>query len=239
MTRMSKKKSERFFAEEAAKHLGKSWDLGADRERPDFIITEGTEKFGLEVSEVFAGRTGRSGSIRKLAESENQRAINSLRKKYETSVDTPLRVQLVGTLSAGNIESILLRLIAEDFPSKPIQHHIVIDTDNGLRAHVTKALRSDWFSVNDRVGWVTHAPNNEIANAIKAKSSDLSEYRAAAGDDVRLLLVANRFNNSGKLLLEQPTAFDLNGFRMVYFFSYPENVVILENIDSADRNCCG
>lgn len=50
MTRSAQKKKERFFAEESARHFGRAWDLGIDREHPDFVVTEGKEQFGLEVS---------------------------------------------------------------------------------------------------------------------------------------------------------------------------------------------
>lgn len=41
MTKSVQKRRERFFAEEAARLLGRAWDLGIDREHPDFVVTEG------------------------------------------------------------------------------------------------------------------------------------------------------------------------------------------------------
>jgi len=55
MTRQSKKMRERFFVEEAARFLGRKWVLGADREHPDFLVTDGAEQFGVEVSEILRG----------------------------------------------------------------------------------------------------------------------------------------------------------------------------------------
>ena len=49
MTRPTQKRRERFFVEEAAKLLGKTWILAEDREHPDFIVTEGEQRLGLEV----------------------------------------------------------------------------------------------------------------------------------------------------------------------------------------------
>jgi len=63
MTRPVQKKRERFFAEEAARSLGKSWSLSEDREHPDFIVTEGDQSFGLEVRQIFMGALSRSPSI--------------------------------------------------------------------------------------------------------------------------------------------------------------------------------
>ena len=56
MTREAQKRRERFFVEETAKLLGKTWDLGQDREHPDFVIRDEAQRFGLEVCEVFMGR---------------------------------------------------------------------------------------------------------------------------------------------------------------------------------------
>jgi hypothetical protein len=62
MTKSVQKKRERFFAEEAARLLGEAWDLGADREHPDFLVTEGSKKFGLEITQLFVGPQGGDGS---------------------------------------------------------------------------------------------------------------------------------------------------------------------------------
>lgn len=58
----------------------------------------------------------------------------------------------------------------------------------------------------------------------------MTRYREAAGSDIRLLLVADRILNSGKLLLEERGAYDFHGFRAVYFFPYPEAAIILDAV---------
>jgi hypothetical protein len=77
-------------------------------------------------------------------------------------------------------------------------------------------------------------PQNIIANAIEKKSKELTRYKGAAGLDMRLLPVADRVLNSGKLLLEERTVFGFLGFQVVYFFPYPESAVILDNAASGD-----
>jgi hypothetical protein len=72
-----KKKRERFFAEEAAKLMSKGWSLSPDREHPDFLVIEGAQQFGLEVSEIFTGRQDRAGSAMKEKESKTQRAVDA------------------------------------------------------------------------------------------------------------------------------------------------------------------
>ena len=83
MTRPIKKKRERFLVEEAAKITGKTWTIGPDTETPDFVITEGEQRFGLEVCEIFAGQQGQACSAMKEMESRNQRTVDGLRREYE------------------------------------------------------------------------------------------------------------------------------------------------------------
>jgi hypothetical protein len=102
---------------------------------------------------------------------------------------------------------------------------LVIDQGDGLRLHVTKAFRPEWFSVNHRVGWVDRNPLPIITDAIKKKSNELERYGAAAGPDIRLLLVADRIQNSGKLMLDDTIVLDTQGLQAVYLFPYPESVM--------------
>jgi hypothetical protein len=223
-----KKQDERFFVEEAARLLGKTWTLGPDRERPDFLVTEGTQKFGLEVSEVFAGPKRRAGAAIKERESKTQKDVEALRIKYEEITNIPLFVRFLGDMSDDNMATVVPALVAEDFASKPISHHVKIKLGDGFSVHATKALRAEWFRVNDRVGWVDRDPIQCIADRVKMKSMNLPQYRKAVGLDIRLLLVANRTYNSGKLMLKEPAKLDVRGFRVVYFFSYPECVIVFD-----------
>jgi hypothetical protein len=127
LTRPTQKIRERFLAEQAARFLSVIWSLSQDRERPDFIINEGAQQFGLEVSEIFAGHQGRAGSILKKKESKTQRTLEALRREYEATNDVPWRVQFVGDMSGENMTRIVPALLAIDFPSKRVGHHDVID----------------------------------------------------------------------------------------------------------------
>jgi hypothetical protein len=232
MTRPTQKRRERFFVEQTARLLAKTWKLEEDREHPDFIVTEGELRFGLEVREIFIGPQDRSGSAMKRTESGVHRQLEALRREYESLTQIRLRVQVVGRLSPENMAAIVPALLAEDLATKMVGHHVVIDQGNGLRLHVTKAFRSEWFSVNHRVGWVDRNPLPIIAEAIKEKSDELERYRAMAGHDIRLLLVADRIHNSGKFMLEDRVALDTQGFQVVYVFPYSESVMIF----SRDRD---
>ncbi len=228
----NKKERERLFVERAAELLGKRWCLDPDRESPDFIVTEGAQRFGLEVCEIFKGPQDESGSRDKRTESETQRAMNDLRHEYESKEGVPLWAKFVGDMNTENMAEVLPRLRAMNLSAKPVGHHDIIEVDEGeatLHVQVTRALWADWFSVNHRVGWVDRNPIERIAKAIGKKSKKLSCYRKCAGlKDIRLLVVANRIMNSGKLLPPERAALDVRGFQVVYFLSYPESVNVFK-----------
>jgi hypothetical protein len=235
LTRALQKRQERIFAEDAARLLREPWNLGDDREHPDFIAVENGRQFGLEVTQIFIGPQGDAGSLFKANESKIQRIVNRLQSQYEAMENIPLTVKFVGNMDADNLATVIPALLAEKLSSKPIRYHFVHDTTvkhparPRLRVHVTRALHPDWYSVNDRVGFVDRNPHGIIANAIAKKASQLPRYKQVAGGDIRLLLVANQMQNSGKLTLEGGAQFDLRGFSAVYLFPYPEDVVVLED----------
>ena len=229
MTRQSQNEHERFYVERAAEILRKKWILGPDRECPDFIVTEGTQRFGLELCEIFTGPQSQAGSGMKKMEAETQRAVDDRRCEYEAITKIPLIVKLVGDVCADNMAAVVPALVAKDLSTRSVGHHDVIEVGDRLRVHVTRANVANWFSVNDRVGWVDRYPIKTVTDAIKNKSMKLPRYREAAGPDIRLLLVADRICNSGKLMLEEGAALDVRGFQIVYFFSYPESVTVFDH----------
>ncbi len=153
--------------------------------------------------------------------------LEYLRAEYEKVVAIPLTVRFVGRINPETLAPVVQSLFDLDLAAEPTGFRRVIDTQLGLRVHVTKSVRPDWFSVMDRVGWVQFNSQQIIAGAIEAKSKKLSQYQIAIGPDVRLLLVANRIQNSGKLRLSEERGFDLHGFKQVYLFPFPEDVIML------------
>ena len=232
MTRPAKKRHERFLVEQAAHLLGKAWHIGLeDRENPDFLVTEGDHHFGLEVCEVFTGEQDESGSSMKKLESKKRKFIDELRRQYEAATAVTLTVKFVGITDAKDLATVVSALLAEDLAGKALGYHCVIDQNSGLRLHVTKALRADWYSVDDRVGLVNLSPMPRIVDAVEKKSQKLAEYSRAAGSDIRLLVVADRIFNGGKLApgeISPLDTLDTKGFRVVYFFSSPESVTAFE-----------
>jgi len=166
----------------------------------------------------------------KRRESENQRSVNALRADYEAITNFPLSVIFVGDISVANSAKIVPAIVAEGLASKPIGYHVTIDPEDRLRVYITRAFRAEWFSVNDRVGWVDRNPILRIADAIELKSKNLPRYEKIAGSDIRLLLVADRTSNSGKLKLEKSVQVDRKGFKLVYFLSYPETVTVFDRV---------
>jgi hypothetical protein len=225
MTRPGKKARERFFAEQAAKSLGRDWILSEDRENPDFLVKDGASTFGLEVSELFIGAQNTRGAIMKRDESTRHKRLDALRQQYEAQTSTPLIVKFVGDIGPEKLTKIVPALLRLNLPNKPIGYHEILDHGDGLRVHVTRSFHPEWYSVNDRVGFVDAGPELIIANAIEDKSKNLARYRSEIGDDVRLLLFADRIQNSGKMTLSPEPMFDLCGFSVVYFYPYPEHAM--------------
>ena len=221
------KTQERFFVEEAARSLRLQWEVEEDRESPDFLIYDGKCRFGLEVSELFAGPVGIRGAIRKAAESIHQKMIDRCNRAYVKERDVPLRVAILGKVTKEAMEELLTILLAQDLATMRPGERFEVEKSDQFKAHVTRALRHQWFRVNDRVGWVNTNPLPTIEAAVAKKSELINTYREAAGADIRLLLVANRMFASGKLQLVEDSTVDTQGFRVVYFFSYPETVKVV------------
>ena len=223
------KREERFYVERAAEMLDVSWTVGEDREIPDFIVTEGDRQFGLEVSEVFIGHVGRKGSERKAEESIHQETIDRYREMYVAEKDVPLCVRILGPVTDETMGELLGHLLQHDFESMRPGNQIIVQPSDQFKVYVTRALRNWWFRVNDRVGMVNMNPMPIINARVAMKSRRLTSYQEAAGDDVRLLLVAKRILNSGKLKLVDQSAIDMRGFKTVYFLSYPESVTVFQD----------
>ena len=197
MTRPTQKQRERFFVEQAAKLLGKTWILEEDSENPDFFIIDDDKRFGLEVSELFIGMQDHAGSALKRVESDTQRRIEALRREYESLTQTTLRVQIVGTFSPVNIRAIVAALIDEGLESKPIGHHLVIDQSDGLRLHVipTAALadlrRFPWLGFSDSLG----------AKEIRAMPSAVKLRDGYSAEELRALARRSKDANQSRRLL--------------------------------------
>jgi hypothetical protein len=226
MTRRSQKDEERFFAERAAEALHESWCL-LSGETPDFIVKADQLSFGLEVSQVVTGPRGVFGSLMMMNEGHIRRTIDKLRREYETHEGITLNVGFSGN-SFGDLSRIVPALIEADFGSREIGDQVAVSVGQGLHAWVMRAFHPEWYRLEDRVGLVDQDPATRLQETIHEKAGKLPMYQAAAGKDVRLLLVANRLRNSGKMILRDISSMNLAGFSAVYFYSYPDSIVVLE-----------
>ncbi len=280
MTKARQKISERQFAREAGKMLDKIWSL-EEYETPDFIATEGEERFGLEVCQIFTGIPGKKGSQSKKNEARQQQRIDAYRRKYEEKENALLHVQLVGDTCDENLGEVVQLLIEKEFSKKPAgyseQFQVPFDIED-LIAEIMKSgcherltlkeimesehrerfeallcseargrltvnvmrlsdsfphRTDDWYSVNDRTGWVGDA-SEDINSAIREKSKKLSKYKQNSGlDDIRLLIVADHLRASGMQELRERREFDAQGFRVVYFLNYPESAHVIGRVSKA------
>jgi hypothetical protein len=231
VTRPTQKKRERFFVEEATRSLGVGWTIDEECDPPDFLITEDHHHFGLDVADIFVGHQNEHGSMMKRGESDLHKVLDKLRLQYEAKTGINLVVKFLGRIEPDTLEAVVPRLLALDLASKPPGYQesfeILLGLEAPLKLFVTKSLRPEWYSVGDRVGWVTRTPNEIIAAEIEKKGKKLLQYKSLVGDDVRLLLVADGIKNSGKIAREIEGAFLFHGFKKVYLFPYPENAIAL------------
>lgn len=231
--RQRQKARERGYVAECAKLIGLDWRIVEEREAPDFVVTDGPTTFGLEVVEVFkdAGATN-SGSAEKHAEALRARVIDEMRSTYETVPEaTSLKVQIVGPWCNEHVASIASELARRKIPD---EGWLRFDVGERMRVHARRAFRAQWEYVHDTGGWVLQGRHAlpPILATLARKARNLRAYQNAVGKDVRLLLVANRRTNSGKLSPDFADEVDLRGFAEVYFLSSPHTAIGLSMVRS-------
>ncbi|MCY3731708.1 MAG: hypothetical protein OXF98_10240 [Rhodospirillaceae bacterium] len=233
MTQAVQKAHEKFIAEQAAERLGCRWTF-QDCEAPDFVVSDGAVRFGLELCRVFAGRDGPKGADAKREESHNQGLINALRRSYEQqAAGTPLSVQLLGCLCAEHRAAVVPAIMALNVSEQELGYSTCVcplaACSLPLFAQVRRSIEghAKWISAGDRVGWVDRDPAARIEKAVRDKASRLSNYRHHTGlTDQRILVYCDRTVNSGRLSLDPDSSIARFGFNAVYFFAYPEAVLV-------------
>lgn len=215
------KEYERYYAQQAASKLKESWSL-RDHETPDFMVTTPTGIFGLEVVECHIGtKSKRKGSRQRAFERENDRWLKSIREAVETKLSVPLTVQYIGPASQEARDDILASIAEEMLETKERLYSFERRVRGG-KLFVTVGVHPVWTFIQNQVGWVSR-DGAFLQREIDAKAAKLDAYRVHARD-VRLLVLADRIYNSGKLELPEDFRPDLRGFDAVYFFSTPVSV---------------
>ena len=257
MTRSAQKQEECCLAHDLARALKEEWTISPRQESdggPDLIVRDSTGSvFGLEVHELFCGKSSQpGGSTEKRQQSETQKTISRIQQAYEyQEPDIRLRVEFIGDLEGPQQfdDDVVQALKSLKLRDKLLPHKEDVELrygDRHLRLIVTllptdwprdQRIRPDWFSVNDSIGWL-ESGLQKIQCAIRAKSTRLQEYRSnltrelkvseAAKVEVRLLLFANHLWEYGMIRIETESTFDLCGFDSVFFFPFPGNPVELK-----------
>jgi hypothetical protein len=219
---MANKNVERFFVEDAAGRLGVAWEI-IDREGPDFEIHCAGEVFGLEVTEVFVDERGAFGSPAKRAEIENQRRLDGLKGRYYELGGLPVAADFLAMPSPGDSFLEKMRAAAPRVPGEVVPFK---DKD-GVKVFMSFAsLECDaWQFVLDKVGYVKGARAADLQPAIDEKGEKLGSYKEVFAN-VDLLIVAHRLTNAGRLAAPPAgLVIENQGFRAIYFLSYPESCV--------------
>lgn len=229
MDNAAKKRRERYVVSQAALKLGVNWVLPTkDREEPDFLISERDRNFGLEVTTCYIGPVGKEnskkgGAERRQRESINEKWLRGVVSDFEHCKGIKLKLSYVGKADEGGKDAILSFLKREKFEYL-CEFETRIWRGNGMTVQAYRSPCSRYEFVMDQVGWVFEG-GDELQAAIDKKSPLVPKYRKVC-PDTRLLVVANREYNSGKLILPERFTPNLGGFHVVYFFSYPESVTV-------------
>jgi hypothetical protein len=228
------KAAERRHVLETARRLGRRWEILEEGESPDFIIRDGLHRFGLEVTEMFSGAMSRKGSTLQRAASDVQRRVDEVRAEFEASDPTKLSVKFVGDVSKAGLDLAVAELLKVGFGNK-VEGHLeelkieVPGLSGGLlRVYARKARHSHWFDVASRIGWVNRTPVTRLRETVIAKAQKFARYQQRAGRDVRLLIVADQFQGSGKFQHENAHFLRTKPFSFVYWLSIPEALTVFD-----------
>lgn len=221
MARQLKKHKEQSEAFQASLKLGEEWELES-HESPDFLVTSAGHRFGLEITECHIGPKGNKGATARAKESTNHNWLTEIRRRYEYAGGVGLNLRYRGQVGPIAAEELLQALHNARFEThKPVDRFDRLDLTNG-KAYVFRTLNAYWMMLDDRSGRVSH-DGSFLQREIDVKAKKLLKYREVCAD-IRLLVVANRIYNSGKLELQDGFRPKLRGFDAVYFFSYPSSV---------------
>jgi hypothetical protein len=234
-----KKEEEVYFATEFATRMNLNWLVRAsdsEGNAPDLIVATPEGEFGLEHTQVFMGKGDRAGgSPARAAEGARARRGKDILEACERKLAVTLHIQFSSHVyrHTPQREFELDRLsndqIVDAVCSLPLSgarlgDRFTVSELDRCTIWVKRAFRSRWEFIQDGVGYVAQSAQ-PIEAAIADKAKKLAKYRANNLPDVRLLVVANRIRNSGKLIFPKGTKVDRLGFNRVYFFSYPDQTV--------------
>jgi hypothetical protein len=201
-------------------------------ERPDFILTNSSGRWGVEVTEVLQD-SGPHGSLVRRDEQERARFLARLAKVYYAAGGRPVLLKL--TLPRHPSAN-----FADDLAGRMLAERTVVPEGEQRKCYLRPAVEeqpfyltaltdefpaySRWLSIGDGVGWVRSVESATLNSIIATKAGKLAEYRMSV-PRVVLLIVANRLLNSGKFQLStELQTLDALGFEEVYLLVHPLTV---------------
>ena len=231
MTTQKQKDLEKKFAEKAGELIGEQWQIACspnETEWPDLIVEIDSEKFGLEVREVYFDESNK-GSRKKACEVKNSKIISSLADCYYRHSLIPIKVDFLGEITYLDKRTVATIVKKVNQLSEMEQKRVEICKNSVvyiLRLPDNFGEYKRWRYVSDKVGFIKKFDENVINTAIAEKAKKLSKYMKNISD-VRLLLVSNKIYNSGRVCLKDGITYSACGFKKVYYLLYPEEARIL------------
>jgi len=234
MTRPEQKSKELQYARCASNLLNAAWTIEIppdEEEWPDFKCKTNETEFGLEVTEVFLDEHKKGGSKSKKNEGNNSKTIADLAESYYSHVSAvPIMVHLLGDIiQTDKLLATLLDNISEFSDNDTKRFSPYQDCKLYVRQLPSEPKFDKyhhWIYVSDKVGWVANVGIKFLESKIMNKAKKLEKYSQNI-DDIRLLLVSNRINNSGKAIPVENACCEKHGFTEVYYLSYPESLTNL------------
>ncbi|MGA6826780.1 hypothetical protein ACO9S2_04090 [Nitrospira sp. NS4] len=221
---MASKVLERIFVEGFLPRLGSGYAILEERESPDFLVSDGEERFGLEVAQVFRDQSP-TGSPTKAAESRRVQYLRRLASDYYSRSGLPLLV----TANIPNRFSMDTSVVADRLKTeRPAVHWTRSRFEMNSATFYLTSLPSEagaysrWRCGNNSVGWRGWLTAADVEPVIGDKASKLSSYRVGIAR-VELLLVVDVVHTSGLIRWRDGTPHPAaHGFDAVHLYFHPE-----------------
>lgn len=224
MTKAKKKRQEALYVEACASQLARPWRIVTEGEAPDFLIDDSGVRFGLEVTNLFLEDDGRGSAIR-WREGRGDKIMQKIRRAYEDHSGTTIDLKLPRRPKDADAADLVDKLIALKLEDKPVGTRAEFLLSDGTIGRVQRSYHPSWLVIEDAVGWVDRNGGSLLQALIERKAIKLREYERNVGGEMRLLVIADRMRNSGKIEVRSYDRIDTMGFAIVYFFSYPDHVL--------------
>lgn len=238
MSRMEdQKRNELEIVRLASTILQEKWSP-QECESPDFIVVTPSSTFGLEVTECYAGRSHKKGSVLAQEARHRQKIMDEIRVKaieahphvaeWGLSFFGPWSdhkgvaravMEALEDEIAGVDRNLSIPPLEEnaDFPSLGALPSVLVSK----RAHPLAARQ--WRYMADHAGGVETC-SGQLQAAIDAKAPKVLSYRNKC-NEVRLLVSAFSLKTSGNVSVDSSFLPNLRGFDIVYFLFIPLYVV--------------